>query len=103
MCVTPNPHARALNIATIGDTDRLDTFEVVVAAWDSNGTLHVTIKSTDEKVLSLDDLEDRDIERARRLARRCLMHPEKTRSAAMRYSQLVEKSLQMTFAVSRNN
>lgn len=101
--LTPNPHAKTLGIATIGDTDRHETFRVVSTVWDSNGTLFVTIENLSEQIKESQDLTSTDLERARRLARRCLMYPEKTRSSRLIRHKLADARLQMLFAVSRNS
>lgn len=103
MCVTPNPYARELGIATVGDTDRSGRFTVVETFWDSNGTLTVTVEDASETApASHADYERHTLERARRLARRCLMHPEKTRSSRVLRSTTTDSgALRTAFAVSR--
>lgn len=80
MCITPNPHAQRLNIATIGDRDTRETFEVTKTVWDHNGTLYVSLALLGEEA---SDLDTSAMKRALRLARRCLIHPEKTRSSQL--------------------
>ena len=102
MSITPNPHAATLGIATNGDRDRFDTFEVVSTVWDHNGILFVEVTDITGSHRSVEDLPRRDIERARALARRCLMHPEKTRCAPLRGTRYDNQHrLVLKFAVSR--
>lgn len=103
MCVTPNPHARELGIATVGDSDRPGKFMVTKTFWNSDGVLYVTIQENTGEAIHINELLGKDLERARALARRCLMHPEKTRSAAVENSEFADGNLNITFAVSRND
>lgn len=82
---------------TVGDTNRAGTHEIVATAWDSNGTLSVTVACPWPRTQKTDDA-------ARRLARRALMHPEQTRSSRIvhvdPYLTTAGRVL-VTFAVSR--
>lgn len=100
MSLTPNPHAEALGIATVGDTDTKETFKVVSTVWDHNGTLFVEVIDTTGHTAP-QALQPKDIERARALARRCLMQPEKTQSSPMRDIKLENNQIKLKFAVSR--
>lgn len=102
MTITPNPHAATLGIATNGDRDRLNTFKVTSTVWDHNGILHVEVTDLTGQHGCVEDLPRRDIERARALARRCLMHPERTRCAPLCGSHHNDQHrLVLKFAVSR--
>ena len=65
-------------VATIGDTNRDGTLRIVDTAWDGNGTLRVTVEDLLGPGGRVGGL---DVRAMRRLARKALMHPEKTRSA----------------------
>ena len=81
----------------VGDTNRAGTMEVISTDWDHNGTLRVTIAGPWPRTQKTDDA-------ARRLARRCLMYPELTRSSRLiRVDTLLDDKgrVRVTFAVSR--
>lgn len=102
---TPDPHARDKGIATIGDTDRAGTLEVLSTSWDHNGTLTVVITTRGELsryALGM-FLRERDITRARRLAKKCLMHPEQTRSVKVALIKRQGTDTHLTIDVSRLN
>lgn len=102
MTITPNPLAPSLGIATNGDQDRLNTFEITSTVWDHNGILYVEVTDITGQHQSVEDVPRRDIQRARALARRCLMYPERTRCAPLRGSHLnTQHRLVLKFAVSR--
>jgi hypothetical protein len=85
---------------TIGDTNRDGTLCIVDTAWDSNGTLRVTVEDKIGTGLREGGL---DVRAMRRLARRALMYPEKTRSARLiRTTDTHYGTTLATFAVSRN-
>lgn len=65
---------------TIGDTNRDGTLRIADTAWDSNGTLRVAVEDLIGTGLREGGL---DIPAMRRLARRAIMYPEKTRSARL--------------------
>lgn len=104
MCITPNPRAKELGIATVGDTDRYGAFEVTRTWWDSNGTLFVTVLDiSDDPKSDPSQYATKDLKRARALARRCLIHPEKIRSARLvrRFTREEPQKPTLEFAVSR--
>lgn len=81
----------------VGDTNRAGTMEVTATHWDSNGTLTVTVAAPWPRTQKTEDA-------ARRLARRCLMYPEKTRSSRLVWvpQTLDDRGrVRLTFAVSR--
>lgn len=81
----------------VGDTSRDGKLQVVATDWDHNGTLRVTVACPFPRTQKSD-------EAARRLARRCLMYPEKTRSSRLIHvSPIVDDAYRilLTFAVSR--
>lgn len=78
---------------TIGDTNRDGTIKITDTQWDSNGTLRVT-------VVDLTGQSNR-LEAMRRLARRALMYPEKTRSSRVLRTFHDYGCTHVTFAVSR--
>lgn len=81
----------------VGDTNRAGTMEVTATHWNSNGTLYVTVACPWPRTQKTEDA-------ARRLARRCIMYPEKTRSSRLiRVSDTLDDANRMflTFAVSR--
>ena len=88
-------------VLRIGDGTRDGLLVIADTSWDSNGTLLVTIR---ERIGGGDAgwIGGMPIERMRRLARRALSHPERTRS-----SRVVEKRIghdgcgYVKFAVSR--
>ncbi len=63
---------------TVGDRSHDGQLEITETRWDGNGTLTVTVRELVGARAWPDGLP---VERMRRLARRALMHPEKTRSA----------------------
>lgn len=79
---------------TIHDTNRAGTLEIMDTAWDSNGTLRVTVRDM--------TYNGRDnVAAMRRLARRALMHPERTRNSKVIRRFRVDGCPYITFAVSR--
>lgn len=83
---------------TIGDTSRDGLLEITDTSWDGNGTLRVTVR---EKIGAGCWVGGLPIERMRRLARRALMYPEKTRSSRVIRRWTAEGCEHVTFAVSR--
>lgn len=84
---------------TIGDSNRDGTLVIVDTAWDSNGTLRVTVE---DKMGNGIREGGPDIRAMRRLARRALMYPEKTRSSRLiRSTRTHYGTTVYTFAVSR--
>jgi hypothetical protein len=79
---------------TIGDTNRAGTLQVMDTAWDHNGTLRVTVR---DMTYSGQDQTDA----MRRLARRCLQHPETIRSSRVIRRFNADGCPYITFAVSR--
>lgn len=88
--------------ATIHDTSRCGTFEILDTNWDSNGTLRVTIRETVGDGC-LDMSEEHMVKAMRRLARKAIHHPEKTRSSRVIGRGIYYGCDTVTFAVSRNN
>jgi hypothetical protein len=88
-------------ILTIGDTTRDGLLQITDTRWDNNGTLFVTVR---EMIGGGDSgwIGGMPTERMRRLARRALMYPDKTRSSRVvnRVSPRHDSGY-ITFAVSR--
>lgn len=83
----------------VGATNRAGTYEIVATEWDHNGTMRVTVASPWPRTQKTEDA-------ARRLARRALMYPEKTRSSRLIRVDLDTTNaaayrILLTFAVSR--
>lgn len=89
-------------VATIGDRSRDGLLEIVDTNWNSNGTLFVTVRELIGGAAVAWPGGRLPIERMRRLARRALMYPEKTRSSAVVRTFYAEGCHHVTFAVSRN-
>jgi hypothetical protein len=83
---------------TIGDRSRDGLLEITDTNWDNNGTLRVTVR---ELVGTGSWVGGLPIERMRRLARRAIAHPEKTRSARVIRRWTHGDCDHVTFAVSR--
>ena len=85
---------------TIGDTNRAGTLEITDTAWDSNGTMRVTVRELfGDHCWALPRAQQ---ERAvRDFARRAISHPEKTRSARITRRWFAESTDHWTVAVSR--
>lgn len=81
-------------ILTVGDTNRAGTLRIIGAEWDHNGTMRVTVEDTR-------GYGEPDMRVMRRLARRTLMYPEKTRSSRVIAVRPGELGPAVTFAVSR--
>jgi len=80
-----------------GDFNRAGTMQIVTTDWDHNGTLRVTVACPFPRTQRSDDA-------ARRLARRCLSYPEKTRSSRLIHvaeTLDADYRIHVTFAVSR--
>lgn len=86
-------------VLTIGDTSRDGLLQIVGTSWDGNGTLNVTVRELIGHHCWVGGIP---IERMRRLARRALMYPEKTRSSRVVRRFYVDGCDHVTFAVSRN-
>jgi hypothetical protein len=82
----------------IGDTSRDGMLVITDTSWDFNGTLCVTVRETLGAGCWVGGLP---IERMRRLARRALMYPEKTRSSRVVRRWTAQGCEHVTFAVSR--
>ena len=88
--------------ATIGDTTRDGLLQITDTTWDGNGTMRVTVREMiggpgwswilPEPVVR---------ERARRLARRAIHHPDQTRGARTLRHWYAEGTYHWTFAVTR--
>lgn len=85
-------------IAEIGDRNPSGLVEITDTRWDHNGTLHVTVRE-----LIGQPIDDRMLRTMRRLARRALMYPDKTRSSCVERQWWAQGSTHVTFAVSRND
>jgi hypothetical protein len=85
-------------VLKIGDRSRDGLLEITDTSWDHNGTLMVTVRELIGTGCWVGGLP---IERMRRLARRALMYPEKTRSARTVRKWSAQGSDHVTFAVSR--
>ena len=84
---------------TIGDVNRDGTLRITDTAWDSNGTLRVTVEDLIGTGCRVGGL---DIRAMRRLARRALEHPELTRSSRLvRTFTTPWRTTCATFSVSR--
>lgn len=83
---------------TIGDRTRDGLLEITDTRWDSNGTMFVTVR---ELIGSGCWVGGLPIDRMRRLARRAIAHPEKTRSSRLVRQWSAQGSDHATFAVSR--
>lgn len=80
------------NVLTIGDSSRDGMFQITDTAWDSNGTMNVTVRH----LLDM-SYHPEFIRSMRRLARKAIHMPHLTRS-----SQVVKiNGSSVTFAVSR--
>ena len=82
----------------IGDYSRNGMYQIVDTSWDSNGTLRVTVR----ELYGLSMVGPGMIVAMRRLARRALMYPEKTRSSRVVREFHADGCTHVTFAVSRN-
>ena len=87
-------------VATIGDTTCDGLLQITETRWDSNGILFVTVR---ELIGGHCWVGGIPIERMRRLARRALMYPEKTRSSRVVRRWYADGCDHVTFAVSRND
>lgn len=84
---------------TINDTNRDGTLKITDTAWDSNGTLRVTVVDLIGAGCRVGGV---DVRAMRRLARRALPYPAKTRSSRVIRSTVNHYGCdQITFAVSR--
>lgn len=87
---------------TIRDMSRDGLLQITDTSWDHNGTLRVTVREMVGERLHPGERDYREtVRRARRLARRAIMYPEKTRSSRLLRSWYAEGSTHFTFAVSR--
>ena len=83
----------------VGDTNRAGDMEITATHWNGNGTLYVTVAAPWPRTQKTEDA-------ARRLARRAIMYPKKTRSSRLVLSDLDTTNpaayrIFLTFAVSR--
>jgi hypothetical protein len=86
--------------AEIGTTTRNGLFQVVDTNWDHNGTLRVTVREmVGDNCLDMTDAAM--VAAMRKLARRAIDHPEKTRSSRVVNRFTSGGSKHATFAVSR--
>ena len=81
-----------MSVAKIGDTNHAGTARITDTEWNGNGTLHVWIE---------DLAGTGNIRAMRRLARRAIHHPEKTRSSACSISRRSGGTVRYIFHVSR--
>jgi hypothetical protein len=86
-----------MSTLTIHDRTRDGLLEITDTNWDSNGTLRVTVR----ELLGGGWDGGLPIERMRRLARRALDHPERTRSSRVVHHFYEGGCEHVTFAVSR--
>lgn len=84
---------------TIGATSRDGLLQITDTSWDGNGTLRVTVRETVGGMGSWPN--GLPIAAMRRLARRALMYPERTRSSRVLRTWYAEGTWHVTFAVSR--
>ena len=82
------------NTLTIGDRSRDGLLEITDTRWNSNGTLFVTVRE-------LVGERSAPVARMRRLARRALAHPDRTRSSRVTRQWYADGCTHVTFAVSR--
>lgn len=87
-----------MSTLNIGDRSSDGLLEITDTRWDSNGTLFVTVR---ELVGSGCWVGGLPLARMRRLARRAIAHPEKTRSSRVVNEFKSGGSDHVTFAVSR--
>jgi hypothetical protein len=87
-----------MSTLTIGDTTRDGLLQITDTSWDHNGTLRVTVR---ERIGSGCWEGGLPIERMRRLARRAIAHPHKTRSSRVVRRWHAQGCEHVTFAVSR--
>lgn len=88
----------------IGDMSRDGLLQITDTNWDHNGTLKVTVREMiGQRWEDYPGGRNNVIRRARTLARRALMYPEKTRSSEVVRTWFAEGSSHVTFAVSRND
>jgi hypothetical protein len=83
-------------IAEVGTTSRNGRYQIAEKSWDHNGTLTVTVRMTSGMLHT-----EADIRAMRRLARRAIMYPEKTRSARLIRVWIAGDTFHAAFAVSR--
>lgn len=85
---------------TIGSMSRNGLFQIVDTNWDHNGTLRVTVREmVGDGCLDMSDAKM--VQAMRRLARRAIGHPEKTRSSRVVNRFTYQGCATVTFAVSR--
>lgn len=85
-------------VLTIGDRSRDGLLEITDTRWDRNGTLFVTVR---ELIGSGCWVGGLPVDRMRRLARRAIDNPERTRSSRALRTWSAQDSDHITFAVSR--
>ena len=81
-----------MSVAKVGDMNRTGTARITDTEWNGNGTLRVWIE---------DVAGAGDVRAMRRLARRAIHHPEKTRSSACSISRRSDGTVSYIFHVSR--
>lgn len=87
-----------MGILEIGDTSRDGLLQITDTRWDGNGTLFVTVRELIGTKCWRGGLP---IGRMRRLARRAIAHPNKTRSSRTVRTWSAMGCDHVTFAVSR--
>lgn len=85
-------------VLTIGDRSRDGLLEIADTRWDHNGTMFVTVRELIGTGCWVGGLP---IERMRRLARRAIHHPDRTRSSRVVRQHSHDGCDYVTFAVSR--
>ena len=84
---------------TIGDYSRDGYYQITDTNWDHNGTLRVTVR----ELYGVSMIGPGMLEAMRRLARRAISHPDKTRSARTVRTFYANGCSHATFAVTRND
>ncbi len=85
-------------VLTVGDSTPDGLLVITDTAWDSNGTLRVTVRERMGAGCWTGGLPMR---RMRRLARRAIHHPDKTRSSRVLRRWTANGCEHVTFAVTR--
>jgi hypothetical protein len=82
---------------TTGDISRDGCYQIVDTRWDSNGTMFVAVRER----YGVRVIDQSMLQAMRRLARRAVDHPEKTRSSKLVRTFYADSCSYATFAVSR--
>lgn len=84
-------------VAEIRDTNPSGTVQITDTNWNFNGTLFVTVRELE----GTREPTENTFRAARRLARRAIHHPHKTRSSRLIRTWFAGGTAHWTFAVSR--